>query len=330
MKQLSVNVHGIEAIIETDINSYYQFVENNYLIFKKDVVHSKARVFSVFSIDAGNFAKEQKNSLNRISEGFYMGTNSIYWENEFGFSIFLDFSTKDSWKVYSFHFDLLKKLNAEDEYKNYMRSMRWAVHFPIFTLLDYLKGIKLIHASAVSKNNNSILFCGLNKVGKSGLGLYFFKNLNYKIVSDNFLLIGKEGIYAFPEMARVSPEGSKNLKLKIKNKQLIYGKYHLPIASKDIALKSSPMMVYIVTNSDQEYTEEIPRDKAILLLDSIHNYLQEFPRYTFYGILDYFEFNSNNSTGINIFPKNTRFFILSHKMNWDYKSISERVIRDEV
>ena len=131
-------------------------------------------------------------------------------------------------------------------------------------------------------------------------------------------------------MSRLSPAASKNLKLKIKNKQLIYGKYHLPIASKDIALKSSPMMVYIVTNSNQEYTEEISRDKAILLLDSIHNYLQEFPRYTFYGILDYFGFNSNNSKGINIFPKNTRFFILSHKMNWDYKSISERVIRDEV
>ena len=74
MKHLSVNVHGITAVIETNVNNYYQFVENNYLIFKKDVTYTKPRVNSVFSIDAGEYAKKQKKNLTRISEGFYMGS----------------------------------------------------------------------------------------------------------------------------------------------------------------------------------------------------------------------------------------------------------------
>lgn len=329
MKYLSVNVHGVNAKIQTDNDKYYSFVENNYLIFKKKFnIKSKCQICSIFSKAAGKYAKKKKKNLIKISEGFYIGNASVYWENEFGFCIFIEFSNKNFWKIYSYHFDLQKKLNLEDEYKNFMRSMRWSIHFPIFVLLDYLKGIKLVHASAISNKKKTILFCGLNKVGKSSLALFFFKNLKFKIISDNFLLIGKNTVYAFPEMSRVSPQSVKKLKLEINNKNLIYGKYHLPIPKKNILDQvSSNVHVYIVANSKKEKIKEIKREKAILLIESMHNYLQEFPCYTFYSVLDFFGFNNKNKKGMDIFSEKTKFYILSHKMNWDYRSLCKKIIK---
>jgi|APSaa5957512535_1039671.scaffolds.fasta_scaffold26872_3 hypothetical protein len=330
MNSLPFNIHGIKVIVETDVENFYNFVDSNYLTFKVDSMFLHPEVHTIFSKDAGKFAKMQKKHLTRISEGFYIGETSIYWENEFGFSIFLDFSTKNSWKVFSFHFDLLKNIDSEDKYKNYMRSMRWSIHFPVFILLDHLKGIKLVHASAVAKKGISTLFCGLNKVGKSSLALYFYKNLDYKVVSDNFLLIGNGNVYSFPEMCRLSPEVSRNLKIPINNKQLIYGKYHLKIPCLDIMSKSRPKFVYIVTNSDEVNIVEVERTKALRLLTGMHDYLQEFPKYTFYGVFDYFGFGPKAESDIDMFPENARFFILSHKMNWDYKSIVEGIAKNEI
>ena len=98
----------------------------------------------------------------------------------------------------------------------------------------------------------------------------------------------------------------------------------------DIVGKSRPKFVYIVTNSDEVNIVEIERAKALDLLTGMHNYLQEFPKYTFYGVFDYFGFGPKIENDINLFPEDARFFMLSHKMDWDYESIVRRITKNEI
>ena len=93
-----------------------------------------------FSEKSGKIAISRKKKLFRISESLYKNENCIYWENKFGFSVLVTFLSLDNWIIDGYHFDLIKNIKKEDRLKNYQRSMRWMIHFPIFLLLEKLQG----------------------------------------------------------------------------------------------------------------------------------------------------------------------------------------------
>ena len=51
---------------------------------------------------------------------------------------------KNLWKIEGFHFDLLNTKVIE-KLKNFQRSMRWMVHFPLFMMLEQTKKMRLVH-----------------------------------------------------------------------------------------------------------------------------------------------------------------------------------------
>ena len=278
-----------------------------------------------FSKRDGLQAKESKEKLARLSEGLYHGRNSIFWENEFGFVTYIYGPSNDRWIIHAYHFDLLENKGKEEKLKNFTRSMRWIVHFPIFSLLEFLQQKKLVHASVLSKNNKALVLAGLNKVGKSSLARYIYEKYDFKFMSDNFLLTDGKKVFGFPEMNRLSTDSLSNLNLNISNTNLIYEKHHIPFEKDRLELESEPKNVFILRNSDSIKIEPIDSILAVKILDGIHKYLQEFPEYTFYSI--FYSLNSWEKKNTDLFPEDTNFYFLSFPLDWSLEKTSKEVMK---
>ena len=325
--KLNINIFGIKVLLNTSLADFADFVEKNYGIFISTKHETEYDVEIFYSKEAGRRARSFKNNMTRIGEDIFIGDKQIFWENEFGFCISLDVRDGEKWVINTFHDDLLNKTSLEERYKNFQRSLRWAVHFPIFCLLERNQEKELIHASAVAKDGHALVFCGLNKVGKSSLTMFLVKNYNYKFMSDNFLLLDKYKAYAFPEVIRLSPESVRQLGLNAENMNKVYGKYHICIPKNDLVMSAVPRHVFIVSSGEENSIIPLTRRIALQWIGGIHDYLQEFPRYSFYGMLGMFDLGWRHCSINHLLEGNTEFYQLTQRLDWNQKIIAEMVMR---
>ena len=80
-----LDVYNIKAEINSSDLDFLQFVLENYPCFNTDHIISPNIVVN-FSKFHGEKAIKKKKKLLRISKDLYRNQESIYWENEFGFS----------------------------------------------------------------------------------------------------------------------------------------------------------------------------------------------------------------------------------------------------
>ena len=272
-----LDVYNIKAEINSSDLNFLQFVLENYPCFNSDNIISPNIVVN-FSEFHGGKAIKKKKKLFKISKDLYRNKESIYWENVFGFSVLVTFISSDKWVIEGYHFDLNKNINKESRLKNYQRSMRWMIHFPIFLLLEKLQRKKLVHASSVSKNGKALIFAGLNGVGKSSLGRYLFKNHGYKYNSDNFLLTDGDKVFAFPERGRLNKDSIDKLQIKeTGNNDVVYGKIQNIFSENEIEKEACPDYVFIISNYSKLNCVEISNTNGNKSLEGIHRYLKEFP-----------------------------------------------------
>lgn len=274
--ELNIKIYGIKALVNTSVADFADFVSKNYGVFISTKHETEYDVEIFYSKKAGRKARSFKNNMTRIGEDIFIGEKQIFWENEFGFCIIVDVRNREKWVINASHDGLLNKTSLEDRYENFQRSIRWAVHFPIFCLLERNQEKELIHASAVAKDGHALLFCGLNKVGKSSLTMFLVKNYNYKFMSDNFLLIGKNEIFAFPEVLRLSPEGLKNLGLNLRYGNTVYGKYHIVIQKSDVWMSAIPTHAFNLCTGKENSIAPLKRQIALKWIQANHDFLQEF------------------------------------------------------
>lgn len=322
----NVDVHGITAKVCSSDKDFILFVKSNYKIFlcSKQV---KTNININFSKEIINKIDRLKSKMSRYSNGLYLGEKSIYWENEFKFSILVIFNSKSEWEVLGYHFDLNNNLNKEDILKNYTRSMRWMIHFPIFLMLEKFKKFKLLHASSLNYKDKTVLLVGLNKVGKSSIARYLYENFNFNYLSDNFLLTDGKYVYAFPEKGRLSSESINHLNIK-KSNTLVYNKYHFDIDSNRIKLKSKPTHVFIVSNNSERKIKSLKYTSALDLIKSVNRYLLEFPEYSFYSMIDSFEFMKSEEPATKLFSNNVNFYKISVPLNWTIEKTCIDIINE--
>ncbi|MDA9608757.1 hypothetical protein N9S24_01725 [SAR86 cluster bacterium] len=321
--KIFLDTHGIKAELESNNEGFIDLVSGNYKSFiSEDLDEVNLRIN--FSLDAGEFAKEKKEGLPRIAEGLYQDKNTIYWENEFGFVIHVELIDFNNWNIHGYHFNLELANTSEDQLKNYTRSMRWMIHFPLFSLLKKVKAMRLVHASTISKNSNALIFAGLNKVGKSSLSRYLFEKYEYQYMSDNFLLTDGNMVYGFPEKNRLTPDSLEILNISPKSNNKIYGKFHMPFEESRVELVAKPQCVFIVNNSNTLEIESISRESALNSLEGMHSYLQEFPEYTFYSMLN--SFDSWREEDCNLFPEDAKFYKIYLPLNWSLSSAAKKVL----
>jgi hypothetical protein len=325
MNHINIDTYGIRATLATPLLDFAEFVHGNYACFTCDEV-TDPHILVNYSAESGKEAGKARASLLHVGGGVYIGEKELYWENEFGFKVLLRLNYRQYWSIQAFHGDLLRNKSDEERYQDFQRSMRWVLHFPIFTQLRLFQNKVLLHGAAVVKNKRALVFLGLNKVGKSTLVRYLIDK-GFAFMSDNFLFCEPDIIYGFPERLRLSEDSLERLKLDNFNKQRIYGKYHFSLGSENICLKAKPEACFIMTNGPAVKLSPLDAEQAGLIVDAMHNFLQEFPQYSYFAFLPFLGFHlENESLEVHCLLRKTRWFHLQYPMDWRISAVIKEVL----
>lgn len=318
MKQLLLHIHGLSVRVKTDNSLFYELVRDYYKLFISnslnsiniDVLFSKGLCHSDVLADPNKV---------RFGDGIYITKTGLAWKNSFGFHCSLQIQNSNSWLISGYHDDLSKCSNGEETTKNLIRSMRWLIHFPLFEMLNRQKNIGVIHASAVANENTSLVFSGLNKVGKSSLARYFVEKLNYDYLSDNFLLHNEKTLFAFPEKARLSKDAIAYYDLEV-NEPQIYDKYQVSIAENRVQKTCDLRNVYLINNGGSVCLKPISHEEYKTKIDAVHRYLKEFSEYEYLSFLDMFHpiIGKRNIATLNA---SANYFQLTIPLDWSLKDV---------
>ncbi len=324
MNQTSFDVYGVSLRLESPIKQFREFVEYNYSQFSISE-SSDPDIEVTYSKSAGAYAADNKSDFHYAGGGIYIGDMSLYWENEYGFRVLVSIHDDDTVAVHAFHHDLIGKSDTEERFKDFQRSMRWAVHFPLFTQLQYRRGWSLVHASAVVKNGKSIVFCGLNNVGKSTLSIYMCEKYGYELMTDNFLFIGSESVYGFPEVVRLSPTAAEKMGVSSIWDNLVYGKHHVDPDTFGTQLEAVPEAFFLVTQGSELTTKKVDSISTWETMQNLHSYLGEFPEHSYFGMWSYLTGQTMNSQTATETATTTPWYELSYEPNWELEAVVREV-----
>jgi len=323
MQKIFLNVFGIRVCITTALDDFAEFVRQNYHCFQGNS-ESNPDVEVLFSEEAGDRSCIDAGIQYDAGMGIKIGKQKLYWENEYGYRTLVTLKEGGGYSILAFHYDIFREQEIEKRYQNFQRSMRWCIHFPIFVLLQERLGWRLIHASAVVKNGKALVFCGLNKVGKSTLAMYLCKRDHFSFMTDNFLFVSQKMVYGFPEVLRVSPETMSRLGLQSTLDYRVYGKHHVPLDSVGICLKAQPIIFFLLTVGKKHNLAEVEPSQALGMVDGISAFLREFPESSYLSMLPFIKNEPViNHSSLSIIRDDVKWYHLSFPMDWNLEKVSE-------
>jgi hypothetical protein len=287
----------------SDKEGFFRFVDDNLSAFRtgKQTVEPQLKVKVLF--DGTNFSEILQ---NKIAHNLYVNKNQIFYiENKgfhYKFVIHLMFKKRFLKVCTNIQQTFLKQILEWNEsslrikrlrsflYQLYASVMRNSIHLPLLFLLEK-QGFLLLHGSCVANSKECLLFLGAAGIGKTALALDLVYNCNYKFLSDDFLLIKSDYVYSFPERLRVPKEIMSYLHLPRnflgEYSFTIFGKYHVALPAEKTIDKSIPTKIFFVCLSNNFKISKLDALTAKEFLRSIHDYLHEFPRYSYLGLCPY-------------------------------------------
>lgn len=325
MKKITFDVYGVTVQLTSPLNSFTEFVAENYSQFNEPGIQDP-NIDVEFSQSAGRLALERKSDLQFFGSGISLDGESIYWENEFGFRVLVTLED-DTIAVRGFHDDLRGKSDTVERYKDFQRSMRWSIHFPIFTWFQYRRGWALVHSSAIVKDGDAIIFCGLNKVGKSTLATYLSVQHEYDFMTDNFLLVGDSAVYGFPEVLRLSPEAAKSLGLPSLWDERVYGKVQVAPDSLGVELEANPKAFFLINQGNTLITRKLNPPQAWETIERLHGYLGEFPEHSYLGFWPYLTGETIENESVSNTLTSTPWYELSYEPDWNLEAVASEIER---
>jgi hypothetical protein len=166
--------------------------------------------------------------------------------------------------------------------------LRYAIHYPLFWLLERERGIYILHGSAIESGGQGMLFVGLAGVGKSSLALALIASGAARFITDNFLLYDQEKIIPFPEIVRVTP----TVKDLVSNREslgkptfAVNERLYLNLPRGVIGEPVRPRYAFILSLSNRTLLTEIAREQFADIALRLGDYVQEFHNYSYPGLL---------------------------------------------
>ncbi len=286
------NVHGACVSVKSNEEGFLGFLSDNYRLFRRDEdtpsvtirVHFEKRAIFGRSRD---FSRHQTTGLDILGYDIFQFDNGIV-------SIHGPLSVKTTYDGELLDVDAIYTKDRRFQiremandisyvYEGYQQIMRLAVHFPVFWILGK-KGYNLLHGSAVDYRGKSLLFLGLNGVGKTTLAVSLLETC--KIMSDNFILFDKEFIYGFPECMRL-PTQLYVEKLRDRQGPKVFGKRHWKLSRDNISLKSKPWKVFLLKLGSEFSLKALDRESALRRILAMNDYLHEFHCYSYLNLLGF-------------------------------------------
>ena len=324
--EVFLNVYGVGAQVVTPLEDFADFVRRNYGAFL-DEPGKAPLVKVVYSPEAGERAAAIARRLSQAGMGLRLDRTRLYWENEFGFRVLVTLTDTGDFEILAFHHDLLRARDAEARYRNFQRSLRWAVHFPIFVQLRARLGWTLMHASAVAGSDGALVLCGLNKVGKSTLAMYLCRHRGYRFMTDNFLFAAGDAVHAFPEVVRLPPQSLERLGMEPPpppQQTTVYGKHHVTLDSAEVCLKAQPKAFFLITLGERVELTPLEAGDAWRRVEGLHAFLGEFPDSSYLAMLPFLERGSFALRPQRpCFPSPANWYHLTYTLNWNLEHTAE-------
>lgn len=321
---LFLHVHGTDACVDSPDFDFRRFVERNYSPFLG--TKSSPVVRTYFSREWGDYARSSGQSLPRYGDGLFASRDALYWENAFGFKSLIQISD-DTVNVFAYHSGLDQEFGLEPRLRNFQRSMRWAVHFPVFALQRWEHNRHLTHAAAVANSDGAWVFAGLNGVGKSTLAARLLNRNGWRHVSDNFLLGDETVLYPFPETLRLSDDSlraTRGADLALPETS-VYGKHH--VRAVQVAQPVTPHVGFLVTNTSHLTLDPLETKQALRILRSLHDWLKEFPEYGYFAALPILDrFANGPDARVPSCLGEARWYRLGLPLDWSLDSAVDRIL----
>lgn len=269
----------------TDNPEFYEFVDDNFQMFKASSFESEVdlevRVF--FS------SRPSERPLQRVAHNMLINDHQVCYYDYLDFEVFASGTYPlniDTYVSSNFLRDFIRFVlrgRKGAKYQKYFWLMRTAVQLPIAYLLK-AKGFILLHGSAVARDNSGYLFLGGNGVGKTTIALHLVYNYGFKFVGDDFLPVKDDRVYAFPDKLRVALDTLASLAVKPKGLQ-ISSKCHFALPKSQLAMSTHPVRIFITQTSPKASLDQIDARAALKRIYASHNYLHEFPEYSYLAFL---------------------------------------------
>jgi len=162
----------------------------------------------------------------------------------------------------------------------YLEIVRNAVYMPLLYILER-DGYVLLHGSAVlnPQSNKAYVFLGANHVGKTTTTLDLVYHHNFGFVSDNYILAKDNTIYPFPESVRATAKSLAMLAIQTKQ-QVVSEKRSVELAQKVFSPCQTGKLFFMHLGPGAEL-KPFGFAAALKRLNACHNYLGEFPEYSY-------------------------------------------------
>lgn len=285
--------------MKTDRSAQYKFHNELNIKFatdNPDFYNFLDQVLSFFRAEGENLPPDlevkvyfQRNvdlSLRKkIAKDLFADNDQILWQSRLGFKIIAKETNPFQIKAYVWGqplrdiFNFINSGRRAAREEKYLTVMRSSLYLPLFYLLE-TRGYIILHGSAVAKDNKAFLFLGANQVGKTTIILNLIYRHNFKLLSDDFLIIKGNRLYAFPDKIRATPFTLNSLPIKTKN-HLVYSKHHLDLPREKIIPFSWPAKIFFLQTGPEAKIEKIDLNTGLNRLNAVHNYLGEFPEHSY-------------------------------------------------
>lgn len=325
MSEIYLNVHGINIEVKTKNDEFSHFVKENYSTFLTNSL-TKTDIVVHFSQEAMEIAKKNSVSHSHVGNGIQINKDSVYWKNEFGFHIFVE-RQQSQMEVFSYHNELIEGQERNERYKNYQRCMRWTIHYPLFTLLQYDRGWGILHGAAATNGQQTIVFCGLNKIGKSTIATYLCCEKEYNILTDNYLLYDSDYIYAFPEVIRLGDRPTHTFGLEPIWKHKIYNKNYISPGELGTEMQATPDAFFILSQGNTLQTNVVEPKEGCETMDNLHSMLAEFPQHGYMSVWPLVTGQTRESLDERDALFETKWHWLTYEPDWNIEAIIQEVNR---
>lgn len=315
MRSISIDLYGVRAKVHSDDEAFLRFVASNYRPFLTEQ-EKPVDLQVYFSEKLLTDISQQAENMPHLGGGARGLDDRLYWENPFLFRILTRIGSLGPEEVWAYHGDLCQQENEEERRKNYQRSMRWALHFPLFIQLKQKQNKHLIHACAVQSHGKAWLLFGHNKVGKSSLGMYLSQHGDFNLMSDNFLLYDETHVYGFPECSRLSEASASELGLQ-PSKTPVYGKGHYETETSKECLIARPEAVFFLQEGKEHKVDSMKKLDVEALTVGIHQFLGEFPQHSFYSFLPLFGIKGRSLRRASTLDSRI-WYRLRQPLNWNF------------
>ena len=155
-------------------------------------------------------------------------------------------------------------------------------HIVLRPIIDFkllCKGFISIHAAAVANEKGAIIFLGRGGSFKTTLSMDYVRNLNYKFLGDDRIIINKNNAFSYSVHNklfdyRVNKMKTENYSLLDKYKYLIYqrsNQYRLDC----IVDKTDISSMYLIAKSDRKEMEAVKLPRSDVLIKTVNSHKME-------------------------------------------------------